>query len=282
LPTSSNSEGTEDEPDSVANLYAVKSLTPGADASPTARADGLRRCRWCHRNLEEVARPEAEYCSHNCRQAAWRLRCRRQTEARDAKPLRMAYADPPYPGLAKRYYGDQPNYAGEVDHEALIASLRTSYDGWALSTSMKALRWILPLCPEEAHVYPWVKPTGAPRRSRGLHNKWEPLIVVPGRELTPGKPDFLLAQPARFGGTLPGRKPPRFVAFLFDALGLLPGDTFDDLFPGTGIVSRTWALFASAKQYSGDTSEQYSGDTSEQYSGDVSQPGRGDVSGDAG
>jgi hypothetical protein len=28
---------------------------------------------------------------------------------------------------------------------------------------------------------------------------------------------------------------------LFDALGMMPGDELDDLFPGTGIVSRAWA-----------------------------------------
>lgn len=52
--------------------------------------------------------------------------------------MRFAYADPPYPGLAARYYADQPTYAGEVDHAALVASLEASgYDGWALSTAAR-------------------------------------------------------------------------------------------------------------------------------------------------
>jgi hypothetical protein len=30
--------------------------------------------------------------------------------------VKIAYADPPYPGQAKKHYGDHPDYAGEVDH----------------------------------------------------------------------------------------------------------------------------------------------------------------------
>lgn len=154
----------------------------------------------------------------------------------------MAYADPPYPGLAKRYYGNEATFAGEVDHRALISSLLQDFpDGWALSTSMKALRNVLPLCPADAHVCPWVKPNGVPRATHGLHTTWEPLIVVGGRQRAPGMRDWLRAKPAIGGGTLIGRKPLAFCGFLFDALGLVPGDELVDLFPGTGIVARAWA-----------------------------------------
>lgn len=155
----------------------------------------------------------------------------------------MAYADPPYPRKAWMYR-DQPTFAGEVDHRHLIASLLERYDGWALSTGAYALREILPLCPPTARVCAWVKPIGVSSKTFGIHNTWEPLIVVPGRELQPGKRDWLSAQPARGGGTLIGRKPIAFAAWLFDLLGLLPGDELDDLFPGTGIVSRTWGYFS--------------------------------------
>jgi len=53
--------------------------------------------------------------------------------------------------------------------------------------------------------------------------------------------------PARFGGELPGRKPIAFCAWLFDCLGMVPGDTLDDLFPGTGIVARAWGELSSRK-----------------------------------
>lgn len=155
--------------------------------------------------------------------------------------LSFAYADPPYPGFAKRLYQEQPTYAGEVDHAALVASLLEHYDGWALSTGAYALRQILPLCPPDARVCAWVKPIGASGLTRGIHNCWEPLIVVPGRRLRPGKRDWLAAQPARGGGKLPGRKPIAFCAWLFDMLGMVAGDSFDDLFPGSGIVGRAWA-----------------------------------------
>lgn len=169
--------------------------------------------------------------------------------------MRMAYADPPYPGLSSKYYRDEPTFAGEVDHAALIASLTAAnYDGWALSTSSRSLRDVLPLCPAGARVCAWVKPIGVPAATRGIHSTWEPLIVVGGRQLPPGRRDWLSAQPARFGGTLPGRKPSAFCAWLFDLLGLQPGDTLDDLFPGTGVVSRAWASLTPTAAPGGDAS----------------------------
>ena len=45
--------------------------------------------------------------------------------------------------------------------------------------------------------------------------------------------------------TLPGRvigaKPAAVCRWIFDLLGAEPGDTLDDLFPGSGAVSRAWA-----------------------------------------
>lgn len=82
----------------------------------------------------------------------WLFRCelyrrRRLGELPFDWPMRMAYADPPYPGLARRYYRDQPTYAGEVDHAALIASLvGGGFDGWALSTSSYTLAPIQGRC----------------------------------------------------------------------------------------------------------------------------------------
>jgi hypothetical protein len=160
---------------------------------------------------------------------------------------RFAYADPPYPGLARKYYQHESSYGGEVNHAALIASLMASgYTGWALSTSPKALRDVLPLCPPGAHVCPWVKPIGVPPRTNGLHTTWEALIVVGGRQRPPGVRDWLRAMPARGWGELPGRKPIAFCAFLFNALGMVPGDELVDVFPGTGAVSRAWAELSSA------------------------------------
>jgi hypothetical protein len=54
------------------------------------------------------------------------------------RPLRLAYADPPYLGLARRYYGREASFAGEVDHSELVSRL-ASYDGWALSCSSRSV-----------------------------------------------------------------------------------------------------------------------------------------------
>jgi hypothetical protein len=203
----------------------------------------MTSCDWCH---GEMKKKGARFCSQKCRQSAFRLRRRSHIEQAGRGELVFAYADPPYPGTAKKYYETEPTYAGEVDHPKLIASLTAKWmagelAGWALSTSARALRDVLPLCPEGARVCPWVKPNGVSGQTYGLHNVWEPLIVVGGRKRRPGIRDFLIAKPARGGGTLPGRKPIAFCAWLFDCLGMLPGDRLVDVFPGTGIVSRAWS-----------------------------------------
>ena len=187
-----------------------------------------RTCAWCPRELRPDARSDTRFCSRRCRQAAFRLRRRsgvavaRRGRAQrrvartgvDDTPARFAYADPPYVGRAQRWYRDE-----EIDHEALIASLEASrYAGWALSAAADSLAEITPLCPPH-RVCAWVKPIGASTRSFGLHNCWEALIVVGGRQRRPGVRDWLLAQPARGGGELPGRKPLAFCAWLFDCLG---------------------------------------------------------------
>ena len=219
----------------------------------------LRLCRWCRAvPLTDV---RASYCSRRCRQTAFRLR--RSAALGDASltPGRYAYADPPYPGLAARYYGREPTFAGEVDHRALIASLiAAGYAGWALSTSAKALRDLLPLCPAGARVAAWVKPIGVPTATRGIHSTWEPVIVVGGRQRPPGVRDWLRAMPARHGGELMGRKPLAFCAWIFDLLGMAPGDELVDVFPGTGVVSRAWAELSSTP--TADASVEYSGDAS--------------------
>jgi hypothetical protein len=203
-------------------------------------------CFWCQK-LPPM--PNGKFCSRKCRQSSFRARRRRTTVEAAGRPMRMAYFDPPYPNLARKYYQHEPSYAGEVDHPALIASaMEAGYDGWALSTSARALRELLPLCPTDVRVCPWVKPIGVPPATNGLHNAWEALLVVGGRQRPPGRRDWLAAQPARHGGTLPGRKPAAFYAFLFDSLGMLPGDDLFDAFPGTGGVARAWAYVSSLRQ----------------------------------
>ena len=60
---------------------------------------------------------------------------------------------------------------------------------------------------------------------------WEPVIVVPARNLQPGVPDALVAANARGGGEdLIGRKPIASPAWLFGLLGMVAGRGLVDLF----------------------------------------------------
>jgi hypothetical protein len=103
----------------------VKSARSGSAVS-VARARQLRLfdqlCAWCDRPVL-ASRVDARYCSTRCRQAAYRAGVRRAELAATAVPLRLAYADPPYPGKSGLYRG-QPHYAGEVDLEELLWAWR--------------------------------------------------------------------------------------------------------------------------------------------------------------
>lgn len=207
-----------------------------------------RLCDWCAK--QPAPGPTQAYCGRKCRQAAHRTRKRYGTVhgPGTAAGLRFLYADPPYVGKSKRYYADQPTYAGEVDHPSLIGVLeRRRADGelagWALSCSSDSLKGhVLPFVPAEHWIGAWGKlPNRVPAETYGRHIRWEALVVVGGRKRRPGVSDLLLATPARLGGeTLPGRKPIAFCVWLFEALGMLRGDLLEDLYPGTGNVTRAW------------------------------------------
>ena len=169
--------------------------------------------------------------------------------------MKFAYADPPYPGQAKRWYGGgkvpgamrhtriHPDYKGEVDHFELIELLEDQYpDGWALSTSAAALQIILHLCPPGVRIGVWNRPNSTPPGHRGRgsdigtwHWTWEPVIIKPGRPPSILTRDLLTwPKPA---GVIPGQKPPQFTRWVWTLLGAIEGDTVDDLFPGSGAVS---------------------------------------------
>ena len=235
----------------TARADAAGHLEELATASPSSPGDGERVCLWCRHGLTAT---QERWCSKKCRQTAWRFRRLSVVEDLSDTAKRLAYADPPFPGLSRKYYRDEPTYAGEVDHRRLLEQLAT-FDGWGLSTSSKALRDVLALCPPEARVCAWVKPNGVPRSNRGVSSVWEPLIVVPARRRPPGVRDFLLAKPARGGGTLMGRKPIAFCSWLFALLGAGRDDSLEDLFPGTGIVGRCWEEFRRQRVADADVSD---------------------------
>lgn len=160
--------------------------------------------------------------------------------------MRLAYADPPYPGQAKRHYGDHPDYAGEVDHVALVEQLQ-AFDGWALSTSNVALADILAITGPQ-RILAWNKPIAPPFPGRGVYG-WEPVIVKPARKVPSDLRDTLTASPEQYTfrpkpeGYVTGSKPPAFCTWLFRWLGATPGDDFTDLFPGSRAVTDAWIGF---------------------------------------
>ena len=164
--------------------------------------------------------------------------------------MRFAYADPPYPGFAHYYPENQ-----EVNHRILVGTLMAHYpDGWALSTSSKTLSKVLELCPHNVDVACWVK---GPNHVRNVANRprdaWEPLIVFGGRtRRMEGKEQIDNA--LVWGGrqhshpdAIVGMKPAAFCEWMFRQLGAMSGDSLDDIFPGSGSVSRAWDIYASPR-----------------------------------
>lgn len=162
--------------------------------------------------------------------------------------MRFAYADPPYIGQAKRHYSHDPRCA-EVDHAALVERLN-GYDAWALSLSSPTLRIILPMCPDDVRVMAWVKPFAVFKPNVNPAYAWEPVIVRGGRKRHRREPtvrDWVSCNITLRKG-LCGAKPEKFCFWLFEALGMRPGDEFDDIFPGTGGVTAAWEAYCQFQQ----------------------------------
>ena len=264
-------------------------MTPAErDAPPPAEPDALdgpggtrRLYAWCRQPIPAAARRYAVCCSVRCRQARHRFtRTVGRAAVAGGRPLRLAYADPPYPGKARLYRG-HPDYAGEVDHAALIERL-SGYDGWALSTAAAALPAVLALCPPGMRVAAWHRGE-RPAASRWPLNAWEPVIYHGGRPVSPSNRmrrtdslvcgvSALITRPGRVTGT----KPAAFCRWIFALLGAAPGDTLDDLFPGSGAVTRAWAAYIATGDLSyparADASLEALGDASHGSGADASRP----------
>lgn len=203
------------------------------------------RCRWCDKPLN-VGRVDSKTCSQPCRQAWNRFidAVPRAPAPADGSFKTFGYADPPYPGFARRYYAHE-----EVDHAALVAQLELKTpDGWALSTNSASLRAVLALCPADVRVAAWVK--GSRKvKARFARQSWEPVILRGGRDqllVDEVLDDSLIcatsARARSHPGALIGMKPAAFSAWVFRMLGARIGDALIDVFPGSGAVSRAWDL----------------------------------------
>lgn len=222
-------------------------------------------CTWCGDEIPETgaqARPtrrDAFTCSKSCRQASWRFGFDGPDWTDPTTPERLfAYADPPYPGMSKRYYSEHPDYAGEVDHAALVEQLATTYpDGWALSTSSKTLAYVLALIAKhdiDVRIGAWTKPS-PPRAAKRGRSAWEPVIFAGGRPRPSTAPmvlDWIHAAPPRdYPRQVVGIKPSAFSVWVFRNLGALQHDRLDDLFTGSGAVGRAWRRYTGVERSHG-------------------------------
>ena len=164
--------------------------------------------------------------------------------------LKFAYADPPYYGMAVKFYGELHPEAVIYDtlegHKALIDRLEAEFpDGWALSLSSTNLKDILPLCPARARVGAWVKPWTPWKPGINPGYTWEPVIFAGGRNKKhPKVRDFcsvnsMMNAPKGWKGA----KPIGFCFWIFDLLGMQPEDEFHDLFPGSGAVGKAYTAW---------------------------------------
>jgi hypothetical protein len=160
----------------------------------------------------------------------------------------IGYADPPYPGCA-HLYKDHPDFAGEVDHAALMDRLEREFDGFVLHTSSVALPEIAPLVRKGTRIMAWVKPFAAFKRNVSVAYAWEPVIIKPVRKpVVSGRivmRDWL-AESITLKRGLTGAKPEKLCHWAFEMLGAEPTDELIDLFPGTGAVTRAWETWREA------------------------------------
>ena len=75
--------------------------------------------------------------------------------------------------------------------------------------------------------------TGGPRRADSITCGVSAVTTLPGRVI--------------------GAKPAAVCRWIFDLLGAGPGDTLDDLFPGSGAISRAWTASTSSSDPSRPT-----------------------------
>lgn len=186
-----------------------------------------------------------------------------------ARPLRVAFADPPYLGCCRLYdhHHEQPFgcWDDPETHRHLIDWLGEAFpDGWALCASTPSLRTLLPMMPDDVRIGSWVKTFSAFKKGVRPAYAWEPVLWRGGRNPGAGFPhkpperngkqttpkDFFethtqvtggLACPITLQKGLTGTKPEAFCRWVLDLLNVQQGDTVVDVFPGTWIMSQVAA-----------------------------------------
>lgn len=158
--------------------------------------------------------------------------------------MRFAYVDPPYLGLAKKFYSNSHPNAADYDnpekHRELIGNLCADFpDGWFMHLHLPSLRAILPMLPEKARVCAWTKPFCSFKKGVHVAYAWEPVILFGGRKPPPFTRtvrDYCAVNIAMKKG-LRGAKPAGVVTWALNLLFAEPSDEIVDMFPGSGSVT---------------------------------------------
>lgn len=159
--------------------------------------------------------------------------------------LRLGYADPPYVGCAHLYSG-QPDFAGEVDHVALVDRLESEFDGWVLhaAATPRSFAVLAPLAEKTgARWCSWVKGFAAFKRNVPVAYAWEPVIIKAARKPVVSKRQVSrdwIDCPITMRRGLTGAKPEKVCHWAFELAGARPEDELADLYPGTGAVTEAW------------------------------------------
>ena len=175
--------------------------------------------------------------------------------------LRMAIADPPYLGTAKRFYSiDGESYEKGLEHKSnqdhlahlwddpeahkeLLESLQDNFDSFAIAMSVYSLPLYLKKIKSKSdtgfRVCSWIKTNSAPSGSR-IRNGWEPVLVFNhvtrrSQQSAIRTRDYLIANAPRQGFI--GQKPYEWTEWVIDLLGYKDNDTVADLFEGSGAVT---------------------------------------------
>ena len=159
--------------------------------------------------------------------------------------MRIGYADPPYIGCA-HLYRERPDYAGEVNHAALIARLEDEFDGWILhaAATPRSIATLAHLvATTDARWMAWVKGFAAFKRNVSVAYAWEPVIIKAARKPVVSKRRVMrdwIQESITLKRGLTGAKPEAVCHWAFEMVGATPTDHLTDIFPGTGAVSRAW------------------------------------------
>lgn len=161
------------------------------------------------------------------------------------RSMRLGYADPPYIGCA-HLYKDKPEYAGEIDHVALVEYLQANFGGWVLhaSAANHSEALLAPIMDKVgARKGVWVKQFAAFKKNVSVAYAWEPVYIKCARKPVVSKRlvmrDWVM-HPITMKRGLTGAKPEAVCHWAFELMAACPDDELVDMFPGTGAVTQAW------------------------------------------